>query len=121
MLSLPLLLTPAARDAADSCRRSLASLTASAGLAGQAQGSLVGKLHPALAPSPLAPPPLSLLSPRRPMAPPPDDDDEILCDCGWTKYADQNCLSTRLLPGFPCWEHCCAEEHGPRGVEPAEG
>ena len=49
--------------------------------------------------------------PRRPKAPHPDDDDEILCDCGWTRWPGQSCRQTQkthmATGAFPCWDHCC--------------
>jgi hypothetical protein len=42
-------------------------------------------------------------------APTPDDDDEILCDCGWTRWPGQSCEETRSATGFPCWKDCCIE------------
>ena len=61
-----------------------------------------------------SPPPLKR-PPRSPRAPPmpppmPEDDDEILCDCGWTRYPGQSCKETRGRDGFPCWQDCCANK-----------
>ena len=44
-----------------------------------------------------------------PHLPVPDDDDEILCDCGWTRWPGQSCEETRGKAGFPCWPECCAQ------------